>query len=397
MPILTTFAGAAARVYGLGGGAAAPILPANTILLWSVTDTSSVPAGWAIHTQSQGKFFMGANSSSNIGAITTPSTGTSTSLSLTSSSAGAHSGATFSRPANTSPGSFTTLYTNTGTTHAHSGATTLTADNVVPDAESFPTIYNSGQLSKIPPNTIVFRKTQPSSVSFTLYTSSMPSSRLSCGYRGGSSKGYANCTGAMTGTSVSGGAHSHYGSYNNRGGSYTTGGGSFRNPYANDNGSSSHTHSGMTIYAAITLQSKTLTAWISSQEENIEYGMIVMYAGSINQIPPGWRICDGSLGTPDMVGWYLGRSTTVTTHGDQISATTIARADPDDTRVGATNTDSWIHDHPTAGFYAYTGEGAYHTLYDAAHYHVMTVSGTASINNYDPGHMKVAFIQYKGI
>lgn len=399
MPILTTFAGAAARVYGLGGAAAAPVLPANTILMWSVTDTSSVPTGWAIHTASQGKFFMGANTLATVGNITSPGSGSSTLLPIATSSAGAHYGATFSYASNSSAGSTISQYSAVATTHAHTATTPLTADAVVPDAELLPVITNAAQKSKLPPNTIVFRKTQPTSLNFISYTPDMPSSRLWCGYKGGSSKGYANSSGVMTGSSAAGGSHSHLDYVNTRGSSYTTGGSTTRYPWvaSSAGGSTSHTHANVDVHAAITLKSKTLTAWVSLQEEDIEYGMIVMCIGPINSLPPGWRVCDGTLGTPDMVGWYLGRSTTVTTHGDTISTITIARSNPDTNLVGATTTETWTHGHQGTGFTVFSGTYTYHDLRDHPHYHTVSVSGTAEITNYDPGHIKVAFIQYKGI
>lgn len=394
MPILTTFAGAAARVYGLGGAAAAPVLPANTLMMWSVTDTSSVPTGWAIHTVSQDKFFMGANTLATVGTVTSPSTGSSTFLPVTSSSSGAHSGTSFVHPANTYSGTSTNGNGNTASTHEHTGSSALTADAVVPDAEILPVIKNTNQQSKIPANTIVFRKTQPSSLNFLSYTPNMPSSRLWCGYRGGSSKGYANTSGALSGSSASGGAHTHAPFASSYGGSYTIGGGYAWNLWTS--GSVAHTHN-ITAYAAITLKSKTLTAWLSSQEENVEYGMIVMCIGPINALPPGWRVCDGTLGTPDMVGWYLGRSTTVTTHGDTISSIHFARSDPDTSLVGSMATYNWPHSHQGAANSAFSGLNGLHVLGDKPHSHTLTVAGTAEITNYDPGHIKVAFIQYKGI
>ena len=38
-------------------------------------------------------------------------------------------------------------------------------------------------------------------------------------------------------------------------------------------------------------------------------GAVIAYAGDINSIPPGWHICDGTEGTPDLRGRFvLGQS-----------------------------------------------------------------------------------------
>lgn len=50
-----------------------------------------------------------------------------------------------------------------------------------------------------------------------------------------------------------------------------------------------------------------LTAALSSA--SIPVGCVIMWAGAYNEIPAGWRLCDGSGGTPDLRGRFIWGST----------------------------------------------------------------------------------------
>jgi len=34
-------------------------------------------------------------------------------------------------------------------------------------------------------------------------------------------------------------------------------------------------------------------------------GMIMLWAGSVESIPSGWHLCDGTMGTPDLVSRFI--------------------------------------------------------------------------------------------
>lgn len=40
-------------------------------------------------------------------------------------------------------------------------------------------------------------------------------------------------------------------------------------------------------------------------EPNVPAGVIAIWAGSLDAIPPGWLLCDGNNGTPDLRGRFL--------------------------------------------------------------------------------------------
>lgn len=52
--------------------------------------------------------------------------------------------------------------------------------------------------------------------------------------------------------------------------------------------------------AALTSQDPNSLATKGYVNQQIPRGVIVMWSGSINQIPPGWALCDGTNGTPDL-------------------------------------------------------------------------------------------------
>lgn len=69
---------------------------------------------------------------------------------------------------------------------------------------------------------------------------------------------------------------------------------------------------------------------------HIESGMIVLWSGAVIDIPSGWSLCDGTLGTPDLRdNFVIGAGSTF---------------NPDDTGGALT------HDH------TFTGDGHSHTL-----------------------------------
>ena len=51
-------------------------------------------------------------------------------------------------------------------------------------------------------------------------------------------------------------------------------------------------------------------------KDDIHAGMIMMWSGLISEIPPGWSICDGTNGTPDLRDKFVrGASAEVGTGG----------------------------------------------------------------------------------
>ncbi len=70
-------------------------------------------------------------------------------------------------------------------------------------------------------------------------------------------------------------------------------------------------------------------------------GTIVMWSGSAAQIPPGWALCNGANGTPDLCNQF------------------ILGADPDGGKPAGTTGGSATHGHPASGTVTLTSTGAH--------------------------------------
>jgi len=105
-------------------------------------------------------------------------------------------------------------------------------------------------------------------------------------------------------------------------------------------------------------------------------GLICLWSGAIVDIPAGWGLCDGSLGTPDL------RNKFVIGAGDTY--------DPDDEGGNATHThtftDGGHHHHFSAGVGLWAGANfGLQTSTDAA-------SGTTGAGNTLPPYYALAYI-----
>lgn len=405
MPILSTFGGASIRAYGFSAALPPAMLPANTILLWSTTDRTSPPSGWSNYTTADGRFLRGSFTAGQIGTQVAANTSAVATVSVVTSSSGAHTG-----PGLTMQGNNTTIvaptgylhYNNTSPTHTHTSMT-ASLGSVVPDSMSLPVIQTTSNAATIPANTVIFRKTIPSSGNYIAYDTQMPSGRQHAFFRGGSSRAYANASGYGTGQLNSSGTHTHL---NNATlyGAPASGGGAGTNyvPGYSTNGTpSTHSHTADVPLKAV-LKSRHLNAWISPVVETVEYGTIVMYVGDLTELPAGWRLCDGTLGTPNMTDYFIG-SYAAASHGDSITDIPYVANDPDTTRstTGAITSTDNTHSHfsgtytPFFPSWLYNGQ---HASTAAAHTHTITVAAsTYPSSGMAPDHLLVAFIQYKGI
>lgn len=393
MPVLSTFAGASLRTYGRGTEQVPAYVPQQAIVFYNVADITSatIPSGWSQYTGFSGKFVMGTATQSEVGSTAT-ATG-NVLVSITTSTSGSH--AYFLNPSLRASFQYGNLGGAPQTTgrqavatsgnHSHTGAY-INCSQAMPNTVAISAIATTDQtLLVLPPNSIVFRKIKPTSSGYSAYR---PSGNGF--FYGASQRAWTDRTGLGTGSgdTTAAGVHNHLETN------------SFQYHGANSNWSStsihidsgSHTHT-ISANLAATLRSKELKAWTSSQEEPIEYGMIIMYGGSLTNLPAGWRICNGTLGTPDMVGYFIGY-TSAEIHDNYISTTTQVNIH----NLSATiATSTWNHSHRgnSTAFYPHNGN---HGNMDVSHAHTISGSTFSSFaTDYAPAHTKIAFIQYKGI
>jgi len=105
-------------------------------------------------------------------------------------------------------------------------------------------------------------------------------------------------------------------------------------------------------------------------------GIIVMWSGNLNHIPPGWTLCDGTFGTPDLRERFI-------------------KGTPDSVDPGGTGGDT-THDHD------WTDPGHHHNLGPGSEVQSganldnqtedATPSGTTMTADNEPPYYNLAFV-----
>lgn len=399
MPVISTIVGASARAYGFNASLAG-VFPFNTVLLWNTLNSTNVPSGWSTY-PIDGNFFRCSFTAGEIGLTAAANSSANATVNIITSTSGIHTnlGSNYvmeGPSASATPGVL--HYNSPAGGHTHT-TMSVNVSAAVPDSITLPVITTTANQATIPANTIIFRKTVPSSGYFTAFDPGVPDGRIQCFYKAGPARLYANSSGNATGTTNSLGAHTHIGTS-----TYVfvqTGSGA-SSAYFNHQSAGAHIHTAEVPIHGIP-RSKHLNAWVSSIAEVVEYGMIVMYKGDLSRLPSGWRKCDGTLGTPDLTGFILGYKAS-TAHGADIATIPVVGVDPNPARkAGTMATNNELHTHVPPGSgtvpkfpgYVYS---AFHGNGYNPHSHTIEVGNS---NNpapaYVPDHVRVAFIQYKGI
>jgi hypothetical protein len=339
-------------------------------------------------------FVRGASSNTEIG--TTNVASGNVSISFTTASAGSHGTAStgivqFAEYTMSTVYGYTVGNANLTTgSHNHSLAlgAPIDAAYAPPPNYKFPVVTCSSIKNVLPPYTIVFRKTAPSSLNFVKPTYYTDTAADKAHFRGhNSSYSFDPAIITTTGTSTSGGYHSHRNTNNGRPPS-----GGTASLWGFEQYGGAHTHAVSMTWRTY-LKSKMLNGWVSPFEEAIEYGMIILYGGQPKDLPAGWRVCDGTLGTPDMRGYYLGGwygqvsgshdIVLASAHNAEVTSATIAN-------------NTFLHTHYGGNRNGDNAFNALHTNFSIDHNHGGG-TGTATMNSFEPGTCNLAFIQYKGI
>lgn len=112
-------------------------------------------------------------------------------------------------------------------------------------------------------------------------------------------------------------------------------------------------------------------------------GAIIMWSGSVNAIPLGWNLCDGSKGTPDLRERFI-----VGAGGDNTSQPVVGTNGYATNNVGGLNTVTLSksnvppHSHNSGSLYTNpSGAGTYYAS-PSLEYKGISTSGTSGTNVY---------------
>jgi hypothetical protein len=153
-------------------------------------------------------------------------------------------------------------------------------------------------------------------------------------------------------------------------------------------GGTNHTHAVSATATITDLKGKLLKLWITAAKQLPKTTTVVMYCGDLSILPVYWKVCDGTNGTVDMRGYFLGYATSAATaHGAVTSETTTY------SYTGPTvASDAYTHGHyQNGGSYYYTQMYKYHQTGTNSHTHAL--NGGVVTSDAFPANIKLAFIQ----
>jgi hypothetical protein len=353
-------------------------IPADTVIFYNGTYSAAVD-GWDIYSAATDKFIIGTATQGEV-ATTAAASGSTTATATSLSTAGAHYGS-FDPP---SAGGYTSLNTARKAagdhTHTISPTSASNTSELKPIHTKLTMLRTATEQKFFPPNTIHIN-------SANLVNGTQKLAATSDRYISGST---AVADGAATSHSIAltadyiSSSHSHsYPPYDTYGNSLTS---SYQQNYSSGY-DSIHTHA-ITATASITaLKGKLLKLWIAATKQLPQSATVVMYCGTLSQLPSYWKVCDGTNGTVDMRGYFLGYATSAATaHGTVTSETNTY-----DTSGPIAASDPYTHLHYLLSYGYYTVTYRSHGSQTVTHTH--TVAGGSVTSDALPANIKLAFIQ----
>jgi hypothetical protein len=355
-----------------------PLIPAGAIIMYNGTDPGL--SGWTRYTAADGLYIKGTATQGEI-ATTTAAAISSWSISASVGTAGSHSA---------SSGWVYTSSINAGsisvgpqaTAGAHSGHS-LTFSSSSTAARPYSTgmllLKATSDQTTFPTNTIHINDSNRGA-SWTQKVAATDFRYI----KGDASTptDYANVSVAVSTTSGNDGYHTHVGSslYSSSSPAPNT-----YNPSSSTG--QNHAHSVSSTVDVSRIPGKIHKMWIAASSDAAYTNTIVMFDGTLSSLPSYWKVCNGTAGTVDMTTYFLGYSNSSGTAHNTTTTTTSAFAP-------TTTNSAWTHTHGTT---INTGTTTYvrTTGHQSSSYsHTHSVTGSATVTGYDPGSIKLAFIQY---
>lgn len=380
MPL--SFVSGLSKAFAFAGGKKTPEtvkFPANCLIPYYGDRTDPALYDWENYTLANGHYILGTTTQSQIG-VTYPAAVGGFNASGTTSSAGSHTGNAVTQNWIGSTGSPFISQHGGAPTHSHtySGSSYDSTDSML-NRQNINLLRSKRSTTHLPANALVIRENAPNnSVAFSTTGNS---------YLCGSDNVLSYRTGTPYNFSI--GLNVGYNSGHDHTSSATAyrqfATGAYIRNY-NMGMSGAHTHSASATFTQSIINSKLVNLWQLTERSFPKPDLIVMYVGTILDLPTSWKLCDGLNGTPNLGGYVIGY------RNNAWNITTASNA-----YVALSSTDSPYVPHSHSYSYARTpnsaGPTAYHSNYGWLHSHTLS---NYYISNYLPQRIGVAFIQYKG-
>jgi len=419
-------------------------LPPDSVIFFERSSESDpIPSGFTIFEEANNKLFFGTTNTAENGTLESVSSSIVNQV-FNTTGAGPHASppSNFLRgtiypgppgPSPTVPVAGLTVYRGNAGNHVHSTAATTVPvpSEIKPPGRYLVPITNSSTVSQVPQNAIIFsvssfsgfqRKTFDT-ITSGVYVGTTKNSRSKVGESISMSINL-NPSGAHNHPSPASGTVPYSTAPTGKPGFVTTPRISAPGP---ESTGAVHTHPTFSLTDIKVLQPfKHLLPFIATSSKTVKSGMIVMFKGST--IPSGWKICDGTNGTPDMNGYFLGYDNNENGHDIVKSGRRLNYQSnqypltPSSTPTHVDNSTYYRMEHPDSSFPAFitlttapwphqhqTNNGAifqvnhpnnFHTLYPVPHTHQIQRGPTAPPNpwlrlpfTFVPERIKIVFIQ----
>jgi hypothetical protein len=357
-------------------------IPADTVIFYNGTYSAPVD-GWALYSDAVDKFIAGTATQSEVG-VTTAATGSTIATVGSLATAGLHYGSTVNSVGGAGNPD-TNFYYAGDHTHTVTPTSITNSSELKPINTTLTILRTTSEQKFFPANTIhigstnLFSGTQKLAVTSNRYVS------------GGSAvtdNAQTNHVVSFDVSSYDSAAHSHLIYVGSGYGTYRTGAtsGTSTPRYLSSN-SSFHSHVLTATNYIDALKGKLLKLWIAASRQLPKSSMVVMYCGNISTLPSYWKICDGTNGTVDMRGYFLGYATSAATaHGAVTSETTSYIA-----TAPTLASDSYTHAHYQLQNSIYSFLYRPHALESFSHTHALSSSYIST--DALPANIKLAFIQ----
>jgi hypothetical protein len=356
-----------------------PVIPAGAIIMYNGTDPAI--SGWSRYAAADNLYIKGTATQGEIATTAVASVG-SWSFSMSIGTTGVHTSTSGHRIISPTAalGAVSPKVQGAAGDHSHSLSYSSSSTDARPFSTGMILLKASTDQTTFPTNTIHINDSNRG-VSWTQKVASTDFRYI----KGDVSTptDYANVAIQVSATSGSSGTHNHFLS-----GQYGSGAPPAGTYQSGSTTGQAHTHPGVSNNIRLNrINGKINKMWIAASADKAYSNTIVMFDGTLSSLPSYWKVCNGTAGTVNMSTFFLGYSNSSATAHDTTTTDTV-------TVDSSTTSSSWTHTHTTGASVGASVPTAATGHASASYSHTHTVTGTATVSAYEPGSIKLAFIQY---